>query len=355
MARVPRCGAHRPASQPWIRHRCECRRRGGHHAVGARGQPGCSADGRRDRANGGVCLGKTPPGGSRPSPPPPRRPAAFHAAGTRQSPRARLLGGPARGREHRIRMGAEGAHGATPGAASPRRVPSMLGTSVRREAFEQVGGFDEAFFMYGEDADLCERLLAAGWSVDLCPTARFVDGGAGSTSADRDRMYRELLRSWLRLDCKARWHGARRARPALAGPRSEAESSLVQGGERGECRELARVGNDRRASRYAWASGASPLDLLDPVGLIPHERFSPERTCRRGSFPPTSRWPPRTSTWCCCAPRGESSGRGHGWNELPSARRALWLRTGWCTRCSRDGSGGAGPPTCAPPDWRWIP
>jgi GT2 family glycosyltransferase len=73
---------------------------------------------------------------------------------------------------------------------------------VRRDAFEQVGGFDESFFMYGEDADLCARLRDAGWGVELCSAARFVHVGGGSTGSESDRMQFELLRSWLRLIAK---------------------------------------------------------------------------------------------------------------------------------------------------------
>jgi GT2 family glycosyltransferase len=42
--------------------------------------------------------------------------------------------------------------------------------AVRRSAFAAVGGFDEAA-RSGEDADLCFRLLAAGWSIEERPQA----------------------------------------------------------------------------------------------------------------------------------------------------------------------------------------
>lgn len=37
--------------------------------------------------------------------------------------------------------------------------------AVRREAFEQVGGLDEEYFMYGEDLDWCYKIRRAGWQV----------------------------------------------------------------------------------------------------------------------------------------------------------------------------------------------
>jgi GT2 family glycosyltransferase len=42
---------------------------------------------------------------------------------------------------------------------------------VRREAFESVGGFDEGYWMYWEDADLCRRLVDRGWEVHFEPSA----------------------------------------------------------------------------------------------------------------------------------------------------------------------------------------
>ncbi|MDH7487168.1 MAG: glycosyltransferase family 2 protein [Anaerolineae bacterium] len=45
---------------------------------------------------------------------------------------------------------------------------------VRREALEQVGGFDEGFFMYSEEMDLCRRLRAAGWRVVYLPSAQVI-------------------------------------------------------------------------------------------------------------------------------------------------------------------------------------
>lgn len=41
---------------------------------------------------------------------------------------------------------------------------------VRRECFEQLGGLDEAFFLYYEDVDFCQRATAAGWNVWFDPS-----------------------------------------------------------------------------------------------------------------------------------------------------------------------------------------
>jgi GT2 family glycosyltransferase len=42
---------------------------------------------------------------------------------------------------------------------------------LRRAAFDGVGGFDERFFLYGEDVDLCRRLREAGWRLRYVPSA----------------------------------------------------------------------------------------------------------------------------------------------------------------------------------------
>ncbi|HSN77930.1 MAG TPA: glycosyltransferase family 2 protein, partial [Anaerolineae bacterium] len=42
---------------------------------------------------------------------------------------------------------------------------------VRRAVLEQIGGFDEGFFMYSEELDLCRRAVDAGWQVVYLPAA----------------------------------------------------------------------------------------------------------------------------------------------------------------------------------------
>lgn len=62
---------------------------------------------------------------------------------------------------------------------------SVLGALlvVRTEAFRSVGGFDEEFFLYREETDLCRRLRSAGWRVAYEPAAHAVHEGGGSSSA----------------------------------------------------------------------------------------------------------------------------------------------------------------------------
>lgn len=56
---------------------------------------------------------------------------------------------------------------------APRDVFSVKGACmlVRRDDFAAVGGFDDAFFAYFEETDLCWRLQLAGWRVRYVPAA----------------------------------------------------------------------------------------------------------------------------------------------------------------------------------------
>lgn len=60
---------------------------------------------------------------------------------------------------------------------------------VRRTAFEQVGGMDERFFLYWEDADFCRRLAQHGWRTVYFPAATVVHAGGRSSI----HVYRESL------------------------------------------------------------------------------------------------------------------------------------------------------------------
>ncbi len=93
----------------------------------------------------------------------------------------------------------------------PRLVDVVSGAAIwlRRSALDEVGGWDERYFMYLEDTDLCWRLRRAGWDVAYEPSA-VVHHEQGAITAQRPyRMLLEHHRSAWRF-ARRRFTGARR-------------------------------------------------------------------------------------------------------------------------------------------------
>lgn len=90
-------------------------------------------------------------------------------------------------------------------------VPAISGACmlVRRKAHEQIGGFDEGFFLHFEDLDYCARLQQAGWQVVFVPSVRLVhaQGGCSQQNPARISAYKAagLRRYFARHAGRQRW------------------------------------------------------------------------------------------------------------------------------------------------------
>ena len=84
---------------------------------------------------------------------------------------------------------------------------------IRREIFDRVRGFDERFFLYWEDADLCRRIRDLGCSVRFVPRAHVVHAGAASSRTARRLATRAFHRSaylyFSTHTVPSPWHPAR--------------------------------------------------------------------------------------------------------------------------------------------------
>lgn len=66
---------------------------------------------------------------------------------------------------------------------------------MRRSLFMQVGGFDEAFFMYFEESDLCKRVRKLGYTIFYTPAASVIHLGGYSVAKVAGSMAKEYRRS----------------------------------------------------------------------------------------------------------------------------------------------------------------
>lgn len=132
-----------------------------------------------------------------------------------------------------------------------RRVEALMGAAllVRRSAFEEVRGFDEAFFLYAEETDLMARWRDAGWGLLYAPEAEALHEGGRSGG---DRLFGQLHASLVRY--VAKHHGRLAARVSAtvldAGALLRYAAAGLTPGQRGrERRERYRAALARRQAR----------------------------------------------------------------------------------------------------------
>lgn len=80
---------------------------------------------------------------------------------------------------------------------TPMAVPWIHGAALafRRDQIQSLGGFDEAFFLYFEEVDLCYRLTLQGQQMHFMPEAEIIHLGGGTTVQRRAWFYIEFFAS----------------------------------------------------------------------------------------------------------------------------------------------------------------
>lgn len=71
--------------------------------------------------------------------------------------------------------------------ASPTQVDVISGACLmaKREVFEQVGRFDDGYFMYVEDVDLCRRITSAGYVIHYLDDCEVIHHGGKSSAVQK--------------------------------------------------------------------------------------------------------------------------------------------------------------------------
>lgn len=99
-----------------------------------------------------------------------------------------------------------------PSLKVPTEMEAVTAASVmvRREAFESVGGFDEGYFLYLEDSDLCLKMRQSGWKVYFTPFAEATHEEHASSKLRLD-LTQIIEKSVARFNAK--WSGYFRDNP----------------------------------------------------------------------------------------------------------------------------------------------
>lgn len=174
------------------------------------------------------------------------------------------------------------------GGCEPRDVDWVMGAALllRREALDEVGLFDEEFFLYSEETDLCRRLRRAGWAVRTFPAVTVVHHESQFSAAIPERRVNEMWRSRHRYWRKH--HSALGARVAAlcTGAQYALRAALAVALRRGVPGFAARM---RLHARDAWRVAGPGLRELAEEWNRSHGRAA--GTCGvTGRRSPAERW-----------------------------------------------------------------
>lgn len=88
-----------------------------------------------------------------------------------------------------------------PNVTEPVEALSGAAMMFRHEVFEATGGFDERFFMYGEDLDLSKQVFDRGWKTMFVHTAEIIHYGGASSKKRRTKSIVNFYEAmWLYYD-----------------------------------------------------------------------------------------------------------------------------------------------------------
>jgi len=96
-------------------------------------------------------------------------------------------------------------------AGVPAKVDAISGAClmVKREVFSVVGGFDDSYFMYVEDLELCRRITSAGYAIHLMNDCEVIHHGGTSSAKQSDHFanirQQEALLQYFRAS-KGSWY-----------------------------------------------------------------------------------------------------------------------------------------------------
>lgn len=164
-----------------------------------------------------------------------------------------------------------------------RDVPQVMGAFllIRRSAFERLGGFDERFFVYYEDVDLCFRAVQAGGRCVHNAAVSAVHVGGGTT--DRIKARRQFYGARSRIQYAAKHFGPAGAVLAgLAGLVFEPLARMAQGAARGSRQQIA---DAAEGARLLWQA----LPEMLSGGVPPHPAAKAAAPLPQGARGPSLR------------------------------------------------------------------